>query len=227
MSTVNLPPLSAREGPSPSAQLRATLLHILFGAERGGCENDALELIRHAATVRHHVVVLGPPGPMCETWRSVGADVEILGQRTQSGRAAAAAIQTICARRRPDAAMIWYGLVHLPQLVWALNPLKIPVAVHGGNPAHTMSRRVDLQYELLGMIYPPRGPLPTYVCCSQYVADSFESSRYLRRFPRQVVPNGVMLPPGSLYATRAIAPARPPVQAVAYYGPAAAPVPHS
>jgi glycosyltransferase involved in cell wall biosynthesis len=74
-----------------------------------------------------------------------------------------------------------------------------------------MPRRIDLQYELLGMMYPPRGPLPTYVCCSQYVADSFESSRYLRRFPRQVVPNGVKLPPESFYATRAIAPGRPPV----------------
>lgn len=191
--------------------MASELLHILFGSERGGCEANSLNIIQALTHTSHRVAVLGRPGPMCKTWRSAGAEVEVLGVRTQSGRAAAAAVQDICARQRPDAAMIWYGLVHLPQLIWALNPLEIPVAVHGGNPAHTMPRRIDLRYELLGKLYPPRGPLPTYVCCSQYVADSFESSRYLRWFPRQVVPNGVMLPPGALYETRAIAPGRPPV----------------
>jgi len=188
-----------------------TLLHVLFGGQRGGCETNALELIRGTPMVRHRIAVLGQDGPMCEVWREAGAIVEVYGREATSIRGAKRAIEAVIEKINPDAAMLWHGLVQLPQLIHVLNPLKIPICVHGGNPAHTMKRLVDWRYCLLANLYPLRGPLPTYICCSQYVADSFEASRYLRRFPRVVVYNGVKQPQWPLHQPRELSSSDAPV----------------
>jgi len=77
----------------------------------------------------------------------------------------------------------------------ALEPLGVPWVVHGGNPAHSMPSWVDWKFRLLSRALPVRR-LPVYACCSRFVADSFESSGYLRQFRRVVIPNGVEMPPG-------------------------------
>ncbi|MEX0643453.1 MAG: glycosyltransferase [Pirellulales bacterium] len=189
--------------------MNCELLHILFGADRGGCERDALALIRSLPEVRHRVLVLGAPGTMCDDWIEAGAAVDIDPLGHHGNRSTVAAVRRFVEQHPPSAAMIWHGLVHLPQVIHALNPLGIPIAVHGGNPTNLMSRWVDWRYELLGYVYPPKGPLPTYICCSQYVADSFPKSRYLRRFPRVVVPNAVEMPNGQAHTVRPFDSERP------------------
>ena len=180
------------------------LLHVVFGSQRGGCETNAQVLITCLPWVQHRVVVLGDGGPMCEDWRQAGASVEVLGQDAATLRGAARAIQRIIASERPSAAILWHGLVRLPQLIHVLNPLRIPVAVHGGNPAHSMSKTTDVKFLLLEQLYSPQGPLPTYICCSEHVAASFDSSAYLRRFPRRVIYNGVRARTTTMHRPRAL-----------------------
>ena len=189
--------------------MKPELLHVLLGAERGGCERNSLALILHLKTVAHRVTVFGPHGPMCDKWVEAGATVEVIDRtRFDTNRKLIATVRALTAAHPPAAVMFWHGLVHLPQFIHAVAPLGVPVAVHGGNPAHTMPAWADWKFVLLGKLYPPGPTLPTYVCCSQYVADSFESSRYLRRFPREAVPNGVELPTGPRHTPREYDPAR-------------------
>ena len=147
---------------------------------------------------------------MCDNWAEAGAVVEVIDRsRFDTNRKLVATVRELTAAHPPAAVMFWHGLVHLPQFLHAFAPLGVPVAVHGGNPAHTMPAWVNWKFVLLGKLYPPGNPLPTYICCSQYVADSFASSRYLRRFPREAVPNGVELPTGPRHVPREYDPARP------------------
>jgi glycosyltransferase involved in cell wall biosynthesis len=90
----------------------------------------------------------------------------------------------------PEGVIIWHGMVRLPEILHALCDFKGKVLVHAGNPAYSMPRWVDWRYWLREKALGSRC-LATYVCCSQYVANSLEHSRYLRRFPRAVVFNGV------------------------------------
>jgi glycosyltransferase involved in cell wall biosynthesis len=186
------------------------LLHVLLNAGRGGCERNTLNLVRYLPSVLHRILLLAEEGPMCIDWRAAGATVDVLPQAEwRTNRMMIAALRARAAEHPPAAVMIWHGLVFLPQFIHAYNPLGVPVAVHGGNPAHLMSRWVDWKFALLGLRYSPRGPLPTYICCSKHVADSFDSSWYLRRFPRVVVPNGVEVPPGPPHEPRPFDPGRP------------------
>ena len=182
--------------------MAAELLHILFGAERGGCETDSIVLIRELPEIRHRVLVLGPTGPMCEDWEEAGAEVHMHRLGFMGRHTIVAALRRFVDEHPPDAVMLWHGLIHLPQIIHALNPLGVPMGVHGGNPAHTMRCWNKWRYELLRHFYPRRGPRPTYICCSQYVADSFESTLYLSRFQRVVIPNGVTLPTCPLHQVR-------------------------
>ena len=137
---------------------------------------------------------------MTAEWQASGATVEVLQEHDRcTDRRLMATLRRVVADRRPSAVMLWHGLVRLPQLIRALAIDGMAVGVHGGNPAHTIPRWVDWKFRLLGRVYPPAGPLPTYICCSRYVADSFETSGYLRRFPRVVVLNGVNRPSPTLY----------------------------
>jgi glycosyltransferase involved in cell wall biosynthesis len=79
--------------------------------------------------------------------------------------------------------------------------------VHGGNPA-SHSGLVDARYWLREKRLGRRAD-PTYVCCSRHVADSFARSRYLRRFARTVVPNGVAAPTVETHSPRPIAAGEP------------------
>ena len=116
---------------------------------------------------------------------------EVLGRGTKRlvGSVARAVEET-----KADGVIVWHGMVALPEILHALRDFQGRVLVHGGNPAHSMRRSVDLRYwmkeQWLG-----RRAAATYVCCSRHVADSFESSVYLRRFPRVVIPNGTRLRP--------------------------------
>src|SRR4051812_32094518 len=119
---------------------QSELLHVLFGGARGGCEYDSLQIVRALPQLRHRVVLLGPPGPTCAEWTRAGAEVEALAASPLHGLAAYNALSHVVDGRAPSAIMIWHGMVQLPQLIRALNPLGVPIAVHGGNPAHTMPR---------------------------------------------------------------------------------------
>jgi glycosyltransferase involved in cell wall biosynthesis len=187
------------------------LLHVVFGGQRGGCETNAQVLIACLPWVRHRVVVFGDGGPMCDDWKQSGASVEVLGRNATTIHGSARAIRRIIASGRPSAAIFWHGLVRLPQLIHVLNPLRIPMAVHGGNPAYSMSKKTDLKFRLMERIFPPQGPLPPYLCCSEYVAASFDSSAYLSRFPRAVIYNGVRAPTVSRHRPRDLAPVDTPV----------------
>jgi glycosyltransferase involved in cell wall biosynthesis len=187
---------------------RPILLHLLFGAEVGGCETSALAMIKYLPSMQHRVIVFGNDGPMAAVWRAAGASVEFSPRQSRLGYR-----QLMEATRRAAegaaAAMLWHGLVHLPPMIRTLNKMGIPTGVYGGNPAYSMPWRADWKFVVLGKIYPPSGPLPIYICCSQYVANSFKSSRYLRRFPRAVVPNGVEMPPVSRHSAKPYSPDRP------------------
>ena len=174
-------------------------LHLMLGAVRGGCERDCEMVVRHLTDVTHRVLVLGPSGPMVEAWAEAGATVDVLGQT--AAQAMRQAVRDYAARHKPAAVVVWHGLPHLPQIIAGLEASGARIGVHGGNPAHTMPWWVDWRYVLLGVANPVRR-LPTYICCSQYVADSFDRSRYLRKFPRDVVFNGVPLPPTDLRQQR-------------------------
>jgi len=179
-----------------------SLLHLLLSAERGGCERCCAMLIDHLPGARHTVFVLGPDGPMTAVFRSGGAEVEVVpAAEIRGGARLIAAVRRRVQTNRPAAAVAWHGLPQLPQLLTALKGGVANVGVYGGNPAHTMPRWVDWKFVLLGLRYP--APIPTYLCCSQYVADSFEASRYLRRLPRVVVYNGVPVPERGPHVPRA------------------------
>ncbi|QVL33773.1 glycosyltransferase [Telmatocola sphagniphila] len=170
------------------------LLHILFGAERGGCERNCEMLIQYGKSVEHHVLVLGPDGPMSALWREAGAQVLIWAPelyKTSSRRMAQ--LKRFVQETAPEAAMLWHGLVKLPQLLHALSSDTIKVGVHGGNPAYPMTALTDWKFWLLQKIY--RTAIdPVYICCSQYVADSFDAKRCLRPYRRTVVWNGIKRP---------------------------------
>lgn len=171
-------------------------LHIVIGAERGGCERDALQLVRYVRTASHRVLVLDRDGPMVGDLREAGAVVEVLpASEISTNTRLISRVRDYAKAHPPAAAMCWHGLVWLPQLLYALRDIPGVVGVHGGNPAHSLSRLADMKFEALGRWY-PRGPRVVYVCASQYIADSFRRSRYLNRFARVVIPNPVELPAG-------------------------------
>src|SRR5437660_11327806 len=64
--------------PNPPCRLtmKTGLLHVLIGAERGGCERCCESLIRYLPDVRHRVLVLARDGPMVPAWRAAGGTVD-------------------------------------------------------------------------------------------------------------------------------------------------------
>jgi len=175
------------------------LLHVLVGAGRGGVERDALVLMERLLTVRHDAFVLGPDGPMTSDWKDSGAVVHIARQTSRWPLQISPCLKKYLERlkanqRLPDAAIVWHGMPKLPQILHLLSAYGIRTAIHGGNPAIGLSRLTDWVYCMLHRLYPPKGELPNYICCSKHVADSFHRSRYLRRFPTEVVPNGIEWP---------------------------------
>ncbi len=184
-----------------------TFLHLLTSTSRGGCESNAICLIRETPQYHHELLVLGPEGEMSAEFGAAGAVVEhrLPGRRS---RGLIAAVSETVARVKPTGVLVWHGMVGLPEILHALQDYDGVILVHGGNPATSMPRWVDWRYRLrearLG-----RRAKATYVCCSQYVADSFVSSRYLRRFPRVVVPNGVRALTGPPHTPRPLDGATP------------------
>jgi glycosyltransferase involved in cell wall biosynthesis len=165
------------------------LLHILLGAERGGCETDCHMVCRELRQLQQKVLVIGRRGPMSSVFAADGAEVVHLNLEDGNWFRFIGPVRAELKKDEPDAVIIWHGMVALPQLLFALRGRDVPILVHGGNPAYSMPRRVDLKFLLLRLLL-PEAPA-TYVCCSQFVADSFETSAYLRVFPRTVVLNGV------------------------------------
>ena len=160
--------------------------------DRGGCEGNAICLIEAAPEVSHHVLVLGGPGTMSEEFAKAVVSIrhdEVLGRgaRRLVGSVARAMEET-----KAEGVIVWHGMVALPEILHALRDFRGSILVHGGNPAHSMRRSVDLRHWLREQ-WLGRRAAATYVCCSRHVADSFESSFYLRRFRRIVIPNGTHL----------------------------------
>jgi glycosyltransferase involved in cell wall biosynthesis len=149
---------------------------------------------RYPSGQSHHVLILNDPGEMSPEFEATGAAVSHLKIMQDPWPRFCSRLQKVAESIRPRGIIFWHGLVHLPQMLRALEPLQVPWAVHGGNPAHNMPRWVDLKFRLLGCLFPVQR-LPTYACCSQFVEESFQSSTFLRRFPRVVIPNGVEPPP--------------------------------
>lgn len=169
--------------------MKKKIVHILTGMCRGGCEGNALCLIANAQDHEHEVLVLGGGGEMSEEFVKAGANILYLSPTLNPWKFSAQ-IRKKAAEINPDGVIVWHGMVMLPIILHALRHQGIRVMVHGGNPAYSMPWWVDLRYFFLETLLGERAAA-TYVCCSRYVADSFRLSRYLRRFPTVVVPNGV------------------------------------
>jgi glycosyltransferase involved in cell wall biosynthesis len=167
-----------------------SILHVLLGMERGGCEWDALCLVREAKHLNHLVLVLSDRGPMSDEFVQARATVEHAGDCASDVAKAMEAVGTAVRNSRPVGVLIWHGMVLLPEMLHALHDFRGQVLVHGGNPAWSLPRWVDWRYWFREK-WQGRRCAATYVCCTQYVADSFLRSRYLRRFPTVVVFNGV------------------------------------
>ncbi|WP_176159601.1 glycosyltransferase family 4 protein [Prosthecobacter debontii] len=98
----------------------------------------------------------------------------------------------------PDAVIAWHGMAELPVILHSIPRGCRHVGVHGGNPASNLSSLTDLRYLFTEGLVFPRRCNPVYLCCSQYVADTFKRSYYLNRFQTKVVANGVYDVPDSL-----------------------------
>jgi len=170
-----------------------TLLHLFIGAERGGCETTALALIRGLPEWKHSILVLGPPGPISEEFVASGAVVHHLNLFRPGFRKVIVEVRSHVAKTCPESVVAWHGMVLLPEILRALKNFGGSVFAYGGNPAHRMPRSVDWYYFLREKVYGVHAGA-TYVCCSNYVADSFSASLYLRRFPRVAIPNGIREP---------------------------------
>lgn len=167
-----------------------TILHVLLGAARGGCEGNALCLVKEAKQVTHHVLILSEPGALSEEFRDAGATVEHTGTLPKRPEKVCAEVNQAVMQKHPDGVIVWHGMVLLPDILHALGDFRGKVLVHGGNPAWELPRQVDWRFWLREKWLGCRCAA-TYVCCSKHVANSFARSFYLRRFPRVVVINGV------------------------------------
>jgi glycosyltransferase involved in cell wall biosynthesis len=147
-------------------------------------------MLQEAKTLQHHVLVLAGPGEMSSEFERAGASVNHAGVLPGPSRRIVAVVRKAKKQFQPDGVIAWHGMVVLPEILHALHEFSGRVLVHGGNPAWTMPRWVDWRYLLREWRLGKRCDA-TYVCCSNYVANSFVRSRFLRRFPRVMVPNGV------------------------------------
>lgn len=187
-----------------------TILHILNGTERGGCEVNALNLVRATPGLGHRLLVLGGEGPLSAAFAAEGAEVRHAPGAARGTRAVIGAVAESVRDPSPEGVIVWHGMVSLPGILHALRDFRGKVLVHGGNPAGSLSPVVDWRYWLREKRLGARAAA-TYVCCSRHVADSFAGSRYLRRFPRVVVPNGVKAPGPAAPAPRELEPEGPAV----------------
>lgn len=182
-----------------------TLLHILLGTERGGCEANALNLVKASPQIRHVLLVLGKAGPMSLEFEAAGVEVRHAAVLGTGMRPVIRSVEASALDWEPWGVIAWHGMVALPEILHALRDFSGKVLVHGGNPAHSMPPFVDWRYFLRERFLGPRCEA-TYVCCSQFVADSFSGSRYLRRFPACIVPNGIQPPQVALHDPRPLGP---------------------
>ncbi|MBE7157038.1 MAG: glycosyltransferase, partial [Rhodospirillales bacterium] len=185
------------------------ILHLLVHAARGGCERACEQVCRYWPGARHRVLVLGEPGEMSAVWEGMNVPVEHLNVMRLPRSARAAALRNTAARLPATrGAVAWHGMAELPVILHALPADRGPVLVHGGNPANSLRAWTDWRYLLAEWLLFPRRHDPIYTPCSQYVSDSFESSRYLRRFRRHVITNGVdPLPAEAVHVPRPLVPA--------------------
>lgn len=162
--------------------------------DRGGCEGNAICLIEASPELSHHTLVLGEAGAMSGAFAKGSVSIRHDGVLGRGRKKVVGSVSRAVEESKADGVIVWHGMVALPEILHALRDFRGRVLVHGGNPAHSMPRSVDLRHWLrekwLG-----RRAAATYVCCSQHVADSFEGSLYLRRFRRVVIPNGTRLRP--------------------------------
>jgi glycosyltransferase involved in cell wall biosynthesis len=162
--------------------------------DRGGCEGNAICLIEASPELSHHTLVLGEAGAMSGEFAKGSVSIRHDGVLGRGRKKVVGSVSRAVEESKADGVIVWHGMVALPEILHALRDFRGKVLVHGGNPAHSMPRSVDLRHWLrekwLG-----RRAAATYVCCSQHVADSFKSSLYLRRFRRIVIPNGTRLRP--------------------------------
>ena len=89
-----------------------TFLHLLTGTSRGGCESNAICLIRETPQYHHELLVLRPEGEMSAEFGAAGAVVEhrLPGRRSHG---LIAAVSETVARVKPTGVLVWHGMVGL------------------------------------------------------------------------------------------------------------------
>ncbi len=187
-----------------------TILHLLLGAQGGGCERNCLLFCEGSRQFRHAVMTLGPAGEMTAPWQQAAAEVRHLDILALPRPAQAARVRGAVGELAavPAVAMLWHGMPEMPFLLHALRDWRGPVFAHAGNPHLRPSRLMDGRFLIAERLWPSPHQ-PTFVCCSEYVARSLENGWYLRRFPRAVVSNGVQPLRGGGHRPRALAPDTP------------------
>lgn len=201
---------SRRPEPMPADPPPAMILHLLLGAQGGGCERNCLLFCEGSGGFRHGVMTLGPAGEMTVPWQRVASevlhlDILSLSRPAQAARVRAAVegLATV-----PAAVMLWHGMPEMPFLLHALRDWRGPVFAHAGNPHLRPSRWMDLRFLAAERLW-PSPHRPTFVCCSEYVARSLGNGWYLGRFPCATVPNGVRPLQGGGHRPRPLAPDAP------------------
>lgn len=183
-----------------------TVLHLLMGAQGGGCERNCLLFCEHSHGFRHAVMTLGPAGEMTAPWQQVVAEVRHLDILNLPRPARAKRVRTALGELSevPAVVMLWHGMLEMPFLLHALRDWCGPVFAHAGNPQTKPAWLIELRFLVAERLWPSPHQ-PTFVCCSEYVSRSLRRSLYLRRFSRETVLNGVRSLGGARHQPRPIA----------------------
>ncbi|MGA3007329.1 MAG: glycosyltransferase [Opitutaceae bacterium] len=159
------------------------LLHFQNTANSGGDESNSLLLCRHLPDMEHHISVYFGAGPMAQTWREVGAAVELLKLDPASRSGFMAAVRRTVARVQPDGIFL-SSIVLLPLVLKALDGFGGQVLCHTGNPeARSLGTR--LKFWAARAWLRPKVQV-TMVHCSDYVRKSYRRSSFYRRYRHEV-----------------------------------------
>lgn len=167
------------------------IVHVVGFAVRGGCETNCAVFIRHSPEFEHHVIVLGRPGPMTETWRALGAAVSHHFMLHRGWWHFYRRFHALAEALPMDAAIVWGG-IRVPLVVAGLASMGCPTVLHVGNP-FAQGWRVRFMLRL-SACFLGRPPTVKIMACSQHVARTFRGVPYFSQFPVGVSLNPVEIP---------------------------------
>lgn len=176
------------------------LLHLLTLARRGGCELNALRVLRASAEHDCRCVVLGPSGPLSERFAEISR-LSHLDALERPVRSMARALRGELAGERFDGAIYW-STTRLPSVRWALEQASDRLLVHVGNPI-IGSARLSLRQRLMATLW--RAQLATGLFpASAYVERTLAGDPVLARLPSRVLLNPVDLLDANPHRPRSI-----------------------